>query len=103
MIARDVAGAEKLLAKSEKLERIVLMDDWIPADSRSQYQGDFYMVDVSYVSPVNDEIDSIRYLVKANSFTEIEEICKEETQETFDAVKSVDSMPYDVLGFKQEV
>ncbi len=101
MVASDISSAEELLIENEKLIRIINMQDWVPADSREQYQGDFYMVDVLFYSEVTAKTDNIRYLVQADSFTEIEEICEEETGDSFEGILSIEMMPHDILGFNQ--
>ncbi len=98
IIAPSIAEAEALVPEEEFLQRIILTKSWIMADKRESYSGDFYIVDVIFESPVSLEDESIVYLIRGESFAEIEEIAREEAGDTFQCIQSIETLPYEILG-----
>ncbi len=99
LIADSVASAEKLLKDDQRLERIVIMREWVIADSREEYSGEFHLADVVYDNSIvnGNEFESVQYLVQAESFADIEEIVKEETGEVFQFIRTIERSPYQVF------
>ncbi len=95
--AKNLAGIEKFLDPDQILSRATIMTNWVLADTRESYSGNYYMVDTLYTSPVDDSEENIIYLVQANNFTELEEITKEEVGESFDRIQSVEVIPHEIL------
>ncbi len=97
IVAKNITEAESFIEDNQKIQRIVVMENWILADKREEYTGDYYMVDTIYESAVTYKDDDIIYLVQAENFSSIEEITKEEAGETFKFIKSSEIIPYRVF------
>ncbi len=96
IVARNLKQVEALLEDNQKLQRVVIMANWIIADTRESYSGNYYMVDTIFESPVTAKEENIIYLVQGNNFTEVEEITREEAGSTFEYIQSVEAIPYAV-------
>lgn len=95
--ARNLAGIESFLKDKQTLTRATIMTDWVLADQRESYSGDYFMVDVIYHSEVTRAKENVIYLIRAENFTEIEDIAREEAGDSFEFIQSVEVIPHQVL------
>ena len=98
IITEDIASAEAQIDPDKSLERIVAID-WLIADKRESYKGDYYTCDTVYDDSLGsgDARAKAYYLIQAESFKEVEEIAREEVGEVFEYVRMIEKAPWKVL------
>ncbi len=96
IVAKNLKQAEAFLEDNQKFQRIIIMTNWVIADSREEYTGDYFMADTTFESPVTSKDDEIIFLIQAKNFTELEEIAEEESGIAFEYIKSVEAIPHKV-------
>ncbi len=98
VLADNISEVEAVVPDGFIMDRVVMIEQWILAEEVEDKKGDFYMADTVYFDEVKQEEDSMQFFVRAETFTEIEDIVSDECGETFRYIKAVEKAPYEVLG-----
>ncbi len=95
LLAENITDAEALTGEGNRLDRLVIMNDWVLLDGDKE--GDYFIADIVYDDAVTGKQEGLQYFAKIESFTSMENMVKEDAGESFEFIRTIEKSPYEVI------
>jgi hypothetical protein len=101
VLAKDFTEVYDIMEAEDPrdIERCILTEGWLIADSREEYSGAFWIATIVYESAKTYDEDGVQYLVKADNIKEAEKIIEQALGEPLIRIKSIEICPFEVYNF----